>query len=245
LGTKLLDHEEIGLHRYFFDSLGWSMNKLSSRRSFEFLLDARRFVGTGVVLDAGAGRKRFAPFFDRARYESLEHPNGINRKGMGGIQYDYVCELDHQSFPVESGRFDLVYCHSVLEHIFDIKQFLVNVKRVLKSGGRIYINVPFVYYEHEVPHDYCRYTRFGLHRHIIDSGMEVLSIEPSSNAFEGASSFLLMSLKHDLKMRGMSHDANQDYSMLEKIIDGFNDRFLDAVYDNFIPLGFLVVARKP
>ena len=242
--TDLLDPEEIRLHRYFFEELGWSMNKPSSRRSFEFLLDARRFAGSGAVLDAGAGRKRFAPFFNKAKYYSLEHPNGINQKGMSGIQYDFICELDDQSFPVQSEYFNLVYCHSVLEHIFDTRQFLFNIKRVLKRGGCLYINVPFVYYEHEIPYDYFRFTRFGLQRHIRDSGMEVVSIEPSSNAFEGASSFLLMALKHDLKMRGMSPEGSQDYSIIEKTLSRFNRQFSDTVYDSLIPLGFLAIAQK-
>jgi len=36
------------------------------------------------------------------------------------------------------------------------------VKRVLKPNGKILITTPFVWDEHEAPHDYCRYSSFGL-----------------------------------------------------------------------------------
>lgn len=163
---------------------------------------------------------------------------------MEKYKYDYICELDEENTPVEK-NFKLLYCHSVLEHIFDVKQFLSNMFKILESGGRLYINVPFVYYDHEIPNDYCRYTRYALRRFITQAGFDIVSLTPNSNAFEGAGSFLVMAVKHELEQRGESHRNYDPLKQLEKIINELNLKFSDHLYDSLISLGFLVIATKP
>jgi hypothetical protein len=45
--------------------------------------------------------------------------------------------------------------------------------RLLKQGGKAIVNVPFVYWLHEQPHDYYRYTEYALRRFALLSGFEV------------------------------------------------------------------------
>jgi len=49
-----------------------------------------------------------------------------------------VCDFE-KKLPFKENTFDEVYCKSVLEHIRNLKTFLDEIYRVLKSGGKLYI----------------------------------------------------------------------------------------------------------
>ena len=60
------------------------------------------------------------------------------------------------------GTFDFVFMMEVLEHVRDPHVALSEIQRVLKPGGKMLMSTPFVFEAHDVPHDYYRFTRFGL-----------------------------------------------------------------------------------
>ena len=72
-----------------------------------------------------------------------------------------VCCLDEH---FEAASFDAVFLIEVLEHVADPATALAQINRVLKPGGRLVFSVPFAFEMHDVPHDYWRFTRFGLQR---------------------------------------------------------------------------------
>lgn len=51
--------------------------------------------------------------------------------------------MDIHHMPFEANRFDVVLCNHVLEHVQDDLQALREIHRVLKSGGRAILQVPF------------------------------------------------------------------------------------------------------
>ena len=62
--------------------------------------------------------------------------------------------------------------------------------RILAPGGVAIINVPFLYWVHEAPHDYYRYTEFALQRFAEDSGFRVISLEPIGGLPEVLADFI-------------------------------------------------------
>lgn len=59
------------------------------------------------------------------------------------------CDIDNKSFPYRSNTFDEVYSRNLLEHISNPFHALQEMKRVLKSGGRLVIitdNAGFILY---------------------------------------------------------------------------------------------------
>ena len=62
----------------------------------------------------------------------------------------------------EGASFDAVFMMEVLEHVPEPQQALSEIRRVLKPGGRLILSVPFIFPLHEEPHDYYRYTKYGL-----------------------------------------------------------------------------------
>jgi SAM-dependent methyltransferase len=117
--------------------------------------------GTGenqVVLDAGAGEARQRKYFRRGTYVALDI-------GTGDPAWDYshldICG-DLQRLPLRGASVDRVLCIVVLEHTRDPRQVVQEFSRVLKQGGTLHIIVPLLWEEHQAPHDYFRFTRYGV-----------------------------------------------------------------------------------
>jgi len=82
----------------------------------------------------------------------------------------------HQ-IPVESDYFDVILCIAVLEHVANPEEVVPELYRVLKRGGRLILEVPFLQPEHKVPTDFQRYTRDGLTKLVSDHGFSVEAIK--------------------------------------------------------------------
>jgi ubiquinone/menaquinone biosynthesis C-methylase UbiE len=98
------------------------------------------------VLDLGCGAGRFV----RALAEAGADPVGVEvaqaaleraRRNAPGADLRLV-EADG-SLPLEHRSVDLVWCSEVLEHVADVAGLLVEVRRVLRPGGRLLATVPF------------------------------------------------------------------------------------------------------
>ncbi|MBA3831429.1 MAG: methyltransferase domain-containing protein [Chthoniobacterales bacterium] len=76
--------------------------------------------------------------------------------------------------PVANDHFDAILCIAVLEHVENPQQVMAEMFRVLKSGGHLVLEVPFLQPEHKVPTDFQRYTRDGLERLVADNGFRVV-----------------------------------------------------------------------
>jgi SAM-dependent methyltransferase len=125
-----------------------------------------------LVLDAGAGEAPYRDLFAHASYESADFEKV---EGKDYAASTYVCDLN--SIPVEDGRFDVVICSQVLEHVPDPESVLRELRRVVKPGGEVWLSAPLFYEEHEKPFDFYRYTQFAWNRFATVIGFEVISIE--------------------------------------------------------------------
>jgi SAM-dependent methyltransferase len=115
------------------------------------------------VLDAGSGEGRYAKFFARQRYCGVD-------LAVGDASWDYnrldaVADLLHLPFP--PGAFDASINIVTLEHVSEPARALQEIGSVLKPGARLLIVVPQDWEVHQAPHDYFRYTRYGV-RHLLE-----------------------------------------------------------------------------
>lgn len=111
-----------------------------------------------IVLDAGAGEARHRKDFARGRYIALDI-------GTGDPAWDYSnldIRGDLEKLPLRTSSVDHVLCMVVLEHTRNPRQVLQEFARVLKSRGSLRMVVPFLWEEHQAPHDYFRFTRYGV-----------------------------------------------------------------------------------
>ncbi len=112
----------------------------------------------GRLLDVGCGSKPYQKLFAVDAYIGLDIDSEPSRQRGIADQY-----YDGKTFPFTNASFDSVLCSQVLEHVFNPNEFLGEIARVLKPGGKLLLTVPFVWDEHDQPWDYARYTSFGLH----------------------------------------------------------------------------------
>jgi len=131
---------------------------------FAFLREERNLANTcaqlsGTVLDVGCAEglpRKFLPA--DANYIGLDYYSTAT--GWYGTQPDLYG--DAQSLPIEDNGVDHALLLDVLEHLPNPDRCLKELHRVIKAGGSLTIQVPFLYPLHDAPLDFHRWTRFGL-----------------------------------------------------------------------------------
>lgn len=83
---------------------------------------------------------------------------------------DLFC--DGHDLPFVEGVFDAVVTTAVLEHVLYSEQVASEIHRVLKIGGLLYSELPFMQQVHEGAYDFTRYTLSG-HRRLFNSFTEI------------------------------------------------------------------------
>ena len=68
---------------------------------------------------------------------------------------------DAHQIPLEDESVDAVCIQAVLEHVLDPPVVVGEIHRVLKSGGLVYAETPFMQQVHEGAYDFTRYTELG------------------------------------------------------------------------------------
>jgi SAM-dependent methyltransferase len=69
---------------------------------------------------------------------------------------------DAHFLPFADDTFQAVVCQAVLEHTRRSEAVVEETRRVLKKGGLVYAEVPFLQGYHPTPRDYRRFTAEGL-----------------------------------------------------------------------------------
>jgi SAM-dependent methyltransferase len=68
---------------------------------------------------------------------------------------------DGHQLPFADSVFDGVWIQAVLEHVLEPHAVAGEIHRVLKDGGLVYADTPFMQQVHEGPYDFTRFTRSG------------------------------------------------------------------------------------
>ena len=80
---------------------------------------------------------------------------------------------DCHDLPFESASLQAVVSTGMLEHVAEPSRVLTEVRRVLRDGGLVYLEVPFLQGYHADPDDYWRFTQNGLRLLLEQSGFDV------------------------------------------------------------------------
>ena len=124
---------------------------------------------SGRLLDVGCGSKPYRSFFTVDAYIGLDIDCETSRQRGIADQF-----YDGNAFPFPDNSFDSALCNQVLEHVFNPDEFLGEIARVLKPGGKLLLTGPFVWDEHEQPYDYARYSSFGLRAILERQGFKIV-----------------------------------------------------------------------
>ncbi len=73
---------------------------------------------------------------------------------------DVVGDVSEHDFGDE--QFDAIVMCEVLEHVREPGHAIDNLRQALNPGGVLILSTPFIFPVHDQPHDYYRFTRYGL-----------------------------------------------------------------------------------
>jgi SAM-dependent methyltransferase len=143
------------------------------------------------ILDAGAGEGQYQPHFHRHRYVGVD-------LGIGDSAWNYTsldCLADLERLPFRDASFEAALNIVTLEHVKRPGAVLAEIGRVLKPGGVLLLVAPHEWEEHQQPHDYYRYTRYGLEYLLGEAGFAIRSLAPVGGMFRLLSRRLLNALQ--------------------------------------------------
>jgi hypothetical protein len=130
---------------------------------------------------------RYRSYFTRATAYSLTNFSGT--RGLTGSEGEHYLDLAGDVPAELAGRFDVVFNHTTLEHIFDIRRAFANLCRL--SRDVVIVVVPFAQQQHETESfgDYWRFTPSCLRRLYEENDLTVVYESESPHA--DAASYLL------------------------------------------------------
>jgi SAM-dependent methyltransferase len=147
----------------------------------------------GRLLDVGCGRGPFAQLLaaqssrafgvevDRARYGRTGTESG-ERLVAETAPDDDAPQPDAWAnglqLPFADASFDTVVSFQVLEHVPEPAVLMAEMARVLTPGGTLILTAPHIWGIHEEPHDYYRFTPYGLRYLAESAGMRVEEVSP-------------------------------------------------------------------
>jgi len=128
------------------------------------------------ILDVGCGIKPYRNLFKNKDYVGIDIEGGGHPDSAKTIDKFY----DGENIPYEDNSFGNIICTQVLEHAEKPETLIKEFSRILKKEGGIFISMPFIYPEHEIPHDFQRYTSFK-HKKILEkNGFKNINIVKST-----------------------------------------------------------------
>jgi SAM-dependent methyltransferase len=152
---------------------------------------ARALPAGARVLDAGAGEGQYAHHFGSQQYCGVD-------LAVGDAEWDYSrldAVADLTALPFRDGRFDAALHIVTIEHLREPARALAEIARALAPGGLLLVAAPHEWEVHQAPHDYFRYTRYGLQYLLERAGFEVREMCPAGGYFRLLSRRLLNGLQ--------------------------------------------------
>lgn len=134
----------------------------------------------GNLMDFGCGSKPYRSLFTVDQYIGVDYDN----PGHPHINEQIDVFYDGKSIPFTAAHFDAIFCSEVFEHIFNLEDILPELNRVLKPGGKMLITCPFAICEHEVPHDFARYSSYAIKFLLEKHGFTIIQQDKTGNSTE-------------------------------------------------------------
>jgi ubiquinone/menaquinone biosynthesis C-methylase UbiE len=169
-------------------SVNWLVTLIHARH----VARAVRACAGGRLLDVGCGTRPFADLLEAHSDRSLGIEIDRGRFGLKSNSAEgmIACSGGEQPMslpdawasglhlPFHDGSFDTAVSFQVLEHVPQPARMLAEITRVLRPGGVLVLTAPHIWGIHEEPHDYYRFTPYGL-RYLAETvGLRVHSVVP-------------------------------------------------------------------
>lgn len=197
---------------------------------------------TGDVLDLGCGEMPYREWMLRfcKTYTGIDWSSTPHK-----LRADVVADLN-RPIPLEADIADTIVSISTLEHLNNPANLLNESYRLLRPGGVLVLQVPFMWHVHEAPFDYFRFTQYGLRKLAEDANFSQIEIRIMSGVWT------TVALKVNYQIRRLVRGptayriianffAHCSYYIIN-ILGDFADKLWKSDGES---IGYILVARKP
>lgn len=190
----------------------------------------------GRLLDLGCGHVPYYEIYRSITTETVcvDWENTFHKNKL----LDSVVDLN-KPLPIESDSFNTVLLMDVLEHVARPFELIAEISRVLRPDGKLIVSVPFLYWLHEQPYDFFRYTEFALTNMCESNALHVISLKP----YGGLPEILADSTGKCIcalgKLPGLAYVSVCQVILASRIIQSLSRRT-----NRLFPLGYTLVAGK-
>jgi SAM-dependent methyltransferase len=186
-------------------------NTIAAIKSTEILHRAKALAPSPLLLIIGGGTIGSGT-------QSLYQDNSVQviSTDVYASQHTHLL-ADAHYLPFASESFHAVWVQAVLEHVLDPHQVAAEINRILKPGGLLYADTPFMQQVHEEAYDFTRFTLNG-HRWLFRRFEEI-----EAGVVAGAGTATLWSLRYLARALGFRRLASVIYAAFSWL------RFLDGV----------------
>lgn len=160
-----------------FNAVGRTLSAKLTRITLDTFV--QRHASVLRTLDIGAQNGPYAAHFPHRI--ALDVQRGLGVQIIG----------DAQQLGIRDASFEVVLCTEVLEHLPEPQRAIDEMFRVLEPGGELLLTTRFLFPLHDTPHDYFRYTKYGL-RHLLRR-FEIVELREETDSV-GALAVLLQRL---------------------------------------------------
>ncbi|HLB75292.1 MAG TPA: class I SAM-dependent methyltransferase [Sedimentisphaerales bacterium] len=192
----------------------------------EKLIAKYQHLAHGKLIDVGCGSKPFKHIFT-----NIDSYYGVDI--VENSEADLICDV--QKLEIEDNSADTILSTQVIEHVPEPNVLMREISRICKKGGIVLLTAPFLCRIHGEPHDFFRFTRFGLKHLFEKNGFEIIAIEQDGGFFHSMTFLTNFYLKQELGR--LSYAINPLIDLLYLIIRCF-DRNKNYAFM------YLVVAKK-
>jgi SAM-dependent methyltransferase len=151
--------------------------------------------------DSGGVRRALQPLLQElGKGRGINIGGGPRRLDERLVHLDVVphpscdCIADARRLPFAAGAFDLAVSQETVEHVDDPFLAVREMVRVVRPGGKVYLQVPFVIGYHPGPEDYWRFSRAGVEALLRQAGIPAaqidLAVGPATGFYRIAVEFL-------------------------------------------------------
>lgn len=164
------------MNKINFRKHNWLSEKINNT-----VLLAHNFLFKGRVIDLGCGTSQYKKDILKVadEYIGVDWKNSLHDQSNVDVFAD-ICK----PLPFADEYADTVSAFQVMEHLAEPELFLLECYRILKRGGMVFITVPFMWQVHEAPHDYYRYTRYGLEHLLKKTGFSEIEIKENTGFWQ-------------------------------------------------------------
>lgn len=201
------------------------------------LLKAIDKYAHGCLIDIGCGDTPYIKHIPPAvtQYDTFD----IEKRSA---KVTYIGDVTNMHM-IKNDAYDTLLCLAVLEHVSDPFSAIKEMRRILKKDGTCILSAPHIARLHEEPHDYFRYTHYGIKALLEKNGFRIIEIEKNGTllSFLGhqISTIVLCLVWHIPVLKHL-------FFFINKILIVYPIAFIDQkiMKSSLMPLNYFCIAQK-